>query len=385
MSGRDFIRTNLIAATLSSTHFSVRTVLPMILASLGEAYGLGEGRIGDLGSAYGVGATGIALGSGLWLRQGRLRLPSVMLSALGLAALAAVALVSSYPMLLGLFLLGGIGFGGVYALMIVLLGQTEDPNRAFGWQWSLGAIPGMALLYLIPLVAPSGAAVGAIVALIVFANLLTSLPALWLGTRLPRAVGASPGHGAASAAVPPARWPALLGAFGLFAIYAGVTGVWSFLGRIAAGESLDRAHAGLGLALATLAAVVASFAAGESGRAGARPVTFTAALALAFGGFAALAWWTGAWGYSVGAILLIGFASYALTLCTAVVSRLDAHGPGLGLTASALGAGAILGPSLAGHVFEARGLSAMYLVCLVLVAFSGLAYGLVYPRALRHA
>ena len=384
MSRQHFIRTSLIAATLSSTHFSVRTVLPMILAAVADAYGLGEGRIGDLGSAYGIGATGVALGSGLWLRSGRLRLPSVALSALGLTSFAALLFVSSYPMLLILFLLSGIGFGGVYALMIVLLGHTEDPNRAFGWQWSLGAIPGMALLYVIPLVAPRGAAVGAVIGLILLANFATSIPAFWLAARLPRAAAASVERSAERVSGVHARWPALVGALGLFAMYAGLTGVWSFLGRIAAGEGLDRAHTGIGLALATLAAVVASFAAGESGRAGARPAALAASLALAFGGFAALAWWTGAWGYSTGAILLIGCASYALTLSTAVVSRLDAHGPGVGLTASALGAGAILGPSLAGHVFEARSLGAMYLVCLGLVAFSGTVYVLVYPQV-RHA
>jgi hypothetical protein len=286
--------------------------------------------------------------------------------------------------LLILFLLSGIGFGGVYALMIVLLGQTEDPNRAFGWQWSLGAIPGMALLYVIPLVAPRGPAVGAVIGLILVANFATSIPAFWLAAQLPRAATTSAERSAERVTGARARWPALVGALGLFAIYAGLTGVWSFLGRIATGEGLDRAHTGIGLALATLAAVVAAFAAGESGRAGARPAALAASLALALGGFAALAWWMGAWGYSTGAILLIGCASYALTLNTAVVSRLDAHGPGLGLTASALGAGAILGPSLAGHVFEARGLGAMYVVCLGLVVFSGGVYVLVYPQV-RHA
>ena len=79
-----------------------------------------------------------------------LRLPAVLFLLLGLGALASIAFVRGYPLALATFLLAGIGFGGVYLLMIALLSRTESPNRSFGWQWGLGSLPGVLLLYAIP-------------------------------------------------------------------------------------------------------------------------------------------------------------------------------------------------------------------------------------------
>ena len=144
------LKTNLVAGALTSTHFTVRTAMPLLLGVLSSGYGFSDGELGALGSAYSVGATLVALSSVVWMRGLFLRLPAVLFLLLGLGALASIAFVRGYPLALATFLLAGIGFGGVYLLMIALLSRTESPNRSFGWQWGLGSLPGVLLLYAIP-------------------------------------------------------------------------------------------------------------------------------------------------------------------------------------------------------------------------------------------
>ena len=100
-----FRRTDVVGGALSSAHFTIRTAMPVLLASLASAHGFTDGQLGNIASAYSIGATLIAVTSMLWMRTHYLRLQTGSFVALGLAALTTVALRQSYSSLLATFML----------------------------------------------------------------------------------------------------------------------------------------------------------------------------------------------------------------------------------------------------------------------------------------
>lgn len=383
MDTRDHLTTNLVAGALTSTHLNIRTLMPLLLAVLAQTSGFGEARLGDLGAAYSAGATIAAMTSVLWMRGLRMRLPAGLLLGLGLVGLGGTLWVRDYAGLLLLFVLAGIGHGGVFALMIALLARTDDPNRSYGWQWCLGSVPGVVLVYIAPALTTPENALWMNFGLILVVNALTGIVVARLPVRLP-ALAAQPSLTSGIGGGP--GWPVLAGLFAVFAIYSGVTGGWAFLGRIAVAQQLNGQYAGLVLAVATAASSIVSLLAGELGNRGARPASMIAAVVVMLLSFGLLASCPGRLGYGVGAIVAIALAGFVLPFGLGLVARLDATGRTAGLPAAALGIGAITGPALAGHVYQAQGPVAMLAVAgasvfVGLLAYLGV-YGRAFPRGL---
>lgn len=379
----DHLRTNLVAGALTSTHLTIRTLMPILLAALGSTYGLAEGPLGDLGAAYSAGATLAAVTSPLWMRSLRMRVPAVVLLLIGLAAVAGILVLRQPALLMGLFGVAGIGLGGIFALMIALLARTPDPNRSYGWQWCLGSVPGIVLVYTAPALSTPGRALWVSVGLILGVNVLMSAAALFLPSRI--APLSAPGahratEGSASHASAP-RWPLYVGLLAVFATYAGTTGAWAFFGRIAEAEQLGGQFAGIVLAVATAASSAVSLLAGEIGQRGARPAPMSTAVVGMIATLAMLVLVPGTLGYAVGVVGSIALAGYALPLTIGIVSRLDKGGQAAGLPAAALGIGAVAGPAVAGHVYQAAGQGTMLATASGMLLVGLAAYLVAYRRA----
>jgi predicted MFS family arabinose efflux permease len=379
MNTSDPLKTNLVAGALTSTHFTVRTAMPLLLGVLSSGYGFSDGQLGALGSAYSVGATLVALTSVVWMRGLFLRLPAVLFLLLGLGALASIAFTHGYPLALAMFFLAGIGLGGVYSLMIALLSRTESPNRSFGWQWGVGSLPGVLLLYAIPSFSTLTGGVRPVFELIVAANVLMAFAAIFLPDRLkpaPNAIG--PGRLVGfSADVRANVWIAL---FGLCAFYLGITGGWSFLGRVATESGLSTQYAGTILAIGTATSSTVAFMAGGIGDRGAGRSSMTAVVAAMLVGLTLIVFWPTRFGYGIGTIVFIGLAT-VLTFGTGIISILDKCGQASGLPAAALGAGSILGPAIAGQLFETEGAGTMLLGCGLSLIAGLAAYVIAYRKA----
>ncbi len=374
------LKTNLVAGALTSTHFTVRTAMPLLLGVLSGGHGFSDSQLGALGSAYSVGATLVALTSVIWMRGISFRLPAILFLILGLTALASTAFMRTYPLALAMFFLAGIGLGGVYSLMITLLSGTTNPNRSFGFQWGLGSLPGVLLLYAIPSFITVTDAVRPAFELIVAANFVLGFAAIFLPDRLKPALNAiGQGRSAGlSADIGVSVWIAL---FGLCAFYLGITGGWSFLGRVATESGLTTHYAGTILAIGTTTSSVVALAAGGIGDFGARRAAMTAAIAAMLVGLTLIAVWPTRFGYAIGTIIFIGLATYVLTFGTGIVSILDKKGQTSGLPAAALGAGSILGPAIAGELFEAEGAGTMLLGCGLSLVTGLIAYAIAYREA----
>jgi MFS family permease len=359
---RDHLKTNLVAGALTSTHFTIRTAMPLLLGVLADAYAFAEGQLGDLGAAYSAGATLVALTSVIWMRGLYLRLPVVLFLVVGLGAVASAAFVNRYPLLLATFLVAGIGLGGVYSLMIALLARTDDPNRSFGWQWAVGSLPGVFLLYAIPAFATPTGGVRSTFELIVVANGVMAVASVALPKRLKTQLAATR-HIASAGALPNARYPLWIGLFGVFAFYLGITGGWAFLGRIAAHAGLPGPYSGTVLAIGAAASCAVGFVAGEISALGSRRSAVTLAGTTMMIGLAMIAYSPTRVGYAIGTMLFIGLSTFVLTFSIGLVARLDTAGRAAGLPAAALGAGSILGPAVAGHVYQAGGARTMLAAC----------------------
>jgi predicted MFS family arabinose efflux permease len=377
---RSQIKTNFVAGALTSTYFSIRSVMPLVLSVLASAYGFSEGQLGDIGSAYSVGATFIAMTSVVWRRGLLLRLPVTLFLVLGLAALSCAFIAKDYHSMLATFFAAGVGLGGVYSLMIALLARSDNPTRSLGWQWGLGSAPGVLLLCAIPAFATPAGGVRTTFTLILASNLLMALAAIALPSRLKSQ--ARPAAQAGSAGYSPSTglrvWIAL---FGLCALYVGVTGGWAFLGRLAKQAGLAAQYSGTILAIGAAVSSVVAVVAGEIGDRGARRASMTAAGTAILIALALIGYWPTRLGFAVGAIAFIALASFVLTFGTAIVARLDTDGRAVALPAAALGLGAMLGPTLAGHVYEARGAEAMLLACGLSLLTGVIAYVSVYRNA----
>ncbi len=372
------LKTNLVAGALSSTHFTVRTAMPLLLGVLSSGYGFSDGELGALGSAYSVGATLVALSSVVWMRRLFLRLPAVLFLLLGLGALASIAFVRGYPLALATFFLAGIGFGGVYLLMIALLSRTESPNRSFGWQWGLGSLPGVLLLYAIPSFITVTDTVRPVFELIVAANVVMASAAILLPERLKPSPNAGSGRLVGfSADLRVSVWIAL---FGLCAFYLGITGGWSFLGRVATESGLTTQYAGTILAIGTAASSAVALLAGGIGDLGARRASMTAVIAAMLAALVLIGFWPTRFGYAIGTIVFIGLATFVLTFGTGIISMLDKGGQASGLPAAALGAGSILGPAIAGQLSETAGAGTMLLGCGLSLVTGLVAYVIAYRK-----
>jgi predicted MFS family arabinose efflux permease len=86
-------------------------------------------------------------------------------------------------------------------------------------------------------------------------------------------------------------------------------------------------------------------------------------------------------GYGIGVVTSIALAGWLLPLVVGIVPRLDSTGRAAGLPAAALGVGAVTGPAVAGHVYQAAGPMTMLIVAGGTTLVGLLAYVAVHGRA----
>ncbi len=375
--GRSVERTiALCAATLTSTHFTVRTAMPLLLSGLAGAYGFSDSQLGDIGAAYSAGATVIALSAPFWLRWVRLRSATAAFAALGVASLATAIALHSVASLMAAFALAGIGFGGVYSLMIAMITRSANPDRAFGWQWGLGSIPGVLLLYALPLVSSHGDMTRPLL-LLLGLNTVTALSVAWLpkGIRLvgsaPKTQGSdTPRHDAI---------PIRLALCAVATTYLGITGAWSFLDRVATEAGLTSQYSGAVLAITVALSSLLALTAGQWGHIGARRAPMTGAFLTMMTGLFFVSYWPTPVGFAAGSLLFLGLATCVMTFTLSLVARLDVTGKAAALPAAALGIGSIVGPAMAGHVYQAVGVHGMIASCALSLLVATAAYRSAYP------
>lgn len=337
-----------LASTIGGLPFNM---LPVMLGSLADSFGLDARAAGLMGSTCFAGYLAGTLGAPLWMNRLNWRLLTLVSTAGSALFFALSAGVDSVPLLYVMWALIGFFASTMTCLGMRILSDLPNKVRAFGVRQGVElSITAAVLFALPPLVIAHFKYPGAALALAGVVALL-GLSALWVPHGPPTSAPA-PGHAAAAIIIhhgplPAASWRAL-GLFFLFLV--GNIGLWAFLERIGSSLKITPAEMGIVFAVLKLLGSVAAFSVAAAGeRVGALRAACLVLGAVGVG----LALLTGASGFS-GFALGAWIWEFAFTCgCvfqTAAIARSDPSGRAVTLVPAVFALSSMAGPGLAGQI-----------------------------------
>lgn len=339
-----------LASTIGGLPFNL---LPVMLGSMADSFGLDASAAGLMGSVCFAGYLVGTLGAPLWMNRLNWRVLTVVSTAGTALFFALSAGVSSVPVLYGMWALIGFFASTMTCLGMRILSDLPNKVRAFGVRQGVElSVTALVLFVLPPLVIAHFKYPGAALALAGVVALL-GVSALWVPHGPPSAGAATHGAPVAAAtghhALPAASWRALA-LFFLFLV--GNIGLWAFLERIGASLKVSPTEMGIVFALLKLLGGVAAFSVAALGERllprraallvlvviGAGLVLLASASSTGFVGFALGAWiWEFA--FTCGCVFQ-----------TAAIARSDPSGRAVTLVPAAFALSSMAGPGLAGQI-----------------------------------
>ena len=362
-----------LASTIGGLPFNL---LPVMLGSMADSFGLDARAAGLMGSVCFAGYLLGTLGAPLWMNRLNWRLLTVVSTAGTALFFALSAGVTSLPVLYGMWALIGFFASTMTCLGMRILSDLPNKVRAFGVRQGVElSVTALVLFALPPLVIAHFKYPGAALALAGVVALL-GLSALWVphgpptpvpstanGEAVVDAAAATPaatGH----RALPAASW----WAHGLYFLFrVGNIGLWAFLERIGTALKVAPTEMGIVFAVLKLLGGVAAFSVAALGE---RLAPLRAALLVLLGigiGLALLA--------SAGATGFVGFAlgawvwEFAFTCgCvfqTAAIARSDPSGRAVTLVPGAFALSSMAGPGMAGQIASGGSFSGLLVFALL--------------------
>lgn len=336
------------ASMISAAGSAVFLLLPLLLGGAAEALALDDERTGLIASSYFLGFLLVCLSAPLWIR--RLNWRRVGWAGFGLLSggLVAGAYSDNYNLLLTAMALSGIGAGTVFGLAICVISDTREPDRNFGFKLVAEQVIGAALLFMLPVfVTPIWGFKGLMLCLALVLGLL-ALAIPWLPERGAQRDSNRTGVSVGAASSFPV-WVALTA---LMVYFAGLSGLWAFVERLAADHSISAEAIGQALSIGVIGGGFGALAAGlladRFGR-----VWPLLGSTLALGGVLAI--YAGpltALSFTLGTVLFSGVWNFGLAYQMGIVVSLDRKGNLSVLISSFLSLGAIIGPALAGMLIS---------------------------------
>lgn len=334
-----------LASTIGGLPFNL---LPVMLGSMADSFGLGARAAGWMGSACFAGYLLGTLGAPLWMNRLHWRLLTLASAAGTALFLALSAAVDRVPLLYAMWALIGFFASTMTCLGMRILSDLPNKVRAFGVRQGVELSVTAAVLFALPpLVIAHFQYAGAALALAGVVALL-GLSALWV----PAGPGAAGGPDRAvpatvRAALPGAAWRALAV---FFAYLVGNIGLWAFLERM--GSALPLAPSDMGLVFAVLK-LLGGLAAFSVAVAGERLAPLRAALLVLCGvgaGVALLGGAGGFLGFALGAWIWEFAFTCGCVFQTAAIARSDPSGRAVTLVPAAFALSSMVGPGLAGQM-----------------------------------
>ncbi len=348
-------------------------VMPVFVGAMAKSLGYGEARLGDMVAVFNVGFTVAALSAFSWVRAfdwRALSLSGVLLAALSLGAMALIADPVGLAVLMGST---GVGMGALYALILAVLGDSNNPNRAFGIKLGLETLPGAALLFLLPtLIFPiygfAGVAIGmtaVVVGLGIFSWLLPRSGVKGAAFEASEEVcagssaGFAPGASAAKPLSGSFAWLPVIGLLSSLLFFTGISASWAFLELLAQTNGLGADEVGTALGVAFIICGLGGFAAAAIGDRFGQLPPMLGIIAINIAGLALLGDFQTIAGYATGACLFLFSVNFTLAYTFGLTAHVDESGKLVVLSAACLSVGAIVGPSIAGRLIETIGYGTM--------------------------
>lgn len=345
----DSLRRIIPALAISAIGALFYNILPLYVGAAQDGLGLSTSEVGLLPAAFFAGYNLATLGAFFWIRRWNWRAATaIWLPVAVLGLLGSITMPGRWGLFLSTAISGG-GFAVLYGIGTTILADTSNPARWYGVKIAVEAMPGAALLFILPstLVAQYGFA-GVVYALAGVSLLL----AFFLPT-LP--VSGDIEHVNADHFVRPRmpskgmhRFAIWLALFGTLLFFSAASGLWAFIERIGSVQAFDAVAIGMLLSLTLVFATLGSLTTAWLGKrmGNIKPFIVSATLMVVASG---LLYGTPSFNlYAVGAGLLTFGIGMGLPFAIAEVADLDADGRYIILSVPAIGSGAMIGPAAAG-------------------------------------
>lgn len=351
-------------------------VMPMILGTAADAFGLVPAEIGLLGGATLLGWVGGTALCFFILHRVSWRMVALAGSATAVIALQASLHLPGLPALYLCWFILGLGASLPTCVAFEVLGRTANQERFFGAMTLSVVLISAVVLWLFPFALLSRWGYAGLVHGLSAVFLLKLPMELALPTHAP--VAAEGGHVVGEKAR--IARPALLALLAFLIFFSGESGLWAFLER--AGRELDIAPVRIGGILAVLKFVggIAAVVPIIIGKRWGNRWPFVAGFIGTLVGAAILQTSSGALGYALGGWVWEFFFTVVFCYATAAISQLDGSGRLVVLVPGAIGLGGAIGPTIAGFLKTGPGFLPIYAFTVVCM---GLCMAIILPVLTR--
>jgi MFS family permease len=338
----------------------VGSTMPMILGSMAQAFNFSESQLGDIMAVFNLTFTAIAIAALFFIRLINWKFTSILGIGLSVTSLLALNLVSSFWAMAILFGLLGLGIGGLYALGMVIMGDSENPDRAFGIKLGLEAFPATVLLLILPtFVIPIYGFTGLIYAMAAMCLIIGFcsglLPARGVQHQAKPAVSADQKSSVAAWSFTTDIIPSIFSLSAGIIFFSGILATWAFLEIIGIEKGFLPSRIGWALSLGMIMSAVGGFVAAWLGRKLGRSVPMLLILVVNLASLVMLLQSTAITSFTLGVLLFTFCVNYGLAYFFGLSAEIDISGRLVVLCATTLSVGGIVGPALGGRLMEANG------------------------------
>jgi len=353
-------------------------ITPIVVSTLQRRYGFGEGRLGDILACYFAGVVAVSLTASAWVRRYDWRVIATIGQAIAAGSLFATMAAHTFAELAVLLAIAGIGSGITFALLLTLLGDSANPDRAFAINLFLQATPATLMVLLLPMAFANDASDMRRLALVMGGTaLVTSLGVPWLprsGTK-----GCDGGRPQGRSTL----WLPLAGLLATFLFATSYTAPWTFIEQAAAGKGLDPVAIGICLAGAQFASILGSIAAAAISNRYGELLPVCVGVSVYLVGLYCLDIFQARATFALGAFLFFLPSNFLLAYSLGLTAEVDVGGRIIGLSTASMLGPSLVAPAIAGRLYERYGFASNLLMGLIGVLAGVMLYASLLLRARR--
>jgi len=356
-------RKELVAACLMSTAGAiVYLISPVLVGSAMDSMGLNSDQAGLLIASYFAGYTLITTSAVVWLSRVNMRTTAWVSSLVFITGLLSAANQTSFTGSIITMFIAGTGAGMLYGISITIVGQSDDPDRYFGFALASQLLFGSVLLFAGPAwIGPNWGYTGILTATAAFAALM-SVAISWT----PIAIAEGP----VSPSGEPLKVPTSLVLASIVAVliwFMGYSGIYAFVERIGVVSGLNGQQIGLVLSLTIITGLTGALGAASLGDRYGKVKPHIAGAVGALITILLLNGQTNLLSYALAIIFLTLSLNFWLAYMLGAVAAIDTSGRFAVLTTAALGVGATIGPAIAGGLISGSTFLPMFIFAAIAI------------------
>lgn len=350
------------ACFISTAGAIVYLISPVLVGSAMDSLGLSSDQAGLLIASYFVGYTLITISAVVWLPRVNMRTTARISSLVFIAGLLGATTQTSLTGSIIAMVIAGAGAGMLYGISITIVGQSDDPDRYFGFALASQLLFGSVLLFAGPAwIGPNWGYTGILTATAVFAALM-SIAISWTPVAIAEGPKTKSGE--------PLKVPTSLVLVSIVAVliwFTGYSGIYAFIERIGVDGGLSGQQIGLVLSLTIITGLTGALGAGWLGdRYGKVKPHFAGAAGAAIT-ILLLSGRPDLLRYSLAIIFLTLSVNFWLAYMLGAVAAIDTSGRYAVLTTAALGVGATVGPGVAGGLIGDSDFTPMFVFAAIAI------------------